>query len=66
MHQKLLGHSANDLFWFILPLVLPFLLVRYNLSYTQAGGILTLYLGVTALGSFVMGKLSDRVSPGRF
>jgi FSR family fosmidomycin resistance protein-like MFS transporter len=62
MKFKLLGHSANDLFWFILPLILPALLVRYNLSYSQAGGILTIYLLVTAIGSFVMGKLSDRFS----
>lgn len=62
MRSKLLGHSANDLFWFILPLVLPSLLTRYDLSYTQAGGILTTYLAVTAVGSFVMGKLSDRFS----
>ena len=58
-----MGHSANDLFWFILPLVLPTLLIRYKLNYTQAGGILTLYLVVTAAGSFAMGKLSDRFSP---
>jgi len=61
--MKLLGHSANDLFWFILPLVLPSLLIRYKLNYTQAGGILTVYLVVTAAGSFVMGKLSDLFSP---
>ena len=63
MKSKLLGHSANDLFWFILPLLLPSLLVQYNLSYSQAGGILTVYLTVTAIGSFFMGKLSDRFSP---
>ncbi len=63
MRLKLLGHSANDLFWFILPLVLPTLLIRYKLNYTQAGGILTVYLVVTAAGSFVMGKLSDLFSP---
>ena len=62
MKSKFLGHSANDLFWFILPLVLPLLLVRYNLSYAQAGSILTLYLGITALGSVLIGKLSDRFS----
>jgi MFS transporter, FSR family, fosmidomycin resistance protein len=65
MRLKLLSHSANDLFWFILPLVLPFLLTKYSLSYTQAGGILTVYLLVTAAGSFLMGKLSDRFSPKR-
>ena len=63
MKLKLLSHSANDLFWFILPLVLPFLLERYSLSYTQAGGILTVYLAVTAVFSVIMGKLSDRFSP---
>jgi len=62
MKLKLLGHSANDVFWFILPLVLPSLLIRYDLSYAEAGGILTIYLIVTAIGSFVMGKLSDRLS----
>jgi MFS transporter, FSR family, fosmidomycin resistance protein len=62
MKSKLLGHSANDLYWFILPLVLPSLLTRYNLSYAQAGGILTIYLAVTAIGSFIIGKLSDRFS----
>lgn len=63
MKSKLLGHSANDLFWFILPLLLPSLLIRYSLSYSQAGGILTIYLTVTAIGSLIMGKLSDRYSP---
>ncbi|HAK45574.1 MAG TPA: hypothetical protein DCO79_06605 [Spirochaeta sp.] len=62
MKSKLLGHSANDLFWFILPLVLPALLARYDLNFTQAGGILTIYLLFTAAGSFVIGRLSDKMS----
>lgn len=62
MLSQLLGHSANDLFWFILPLVLPALLVRYDLSYSQAGAVLTTYLTVTALGSFAAGRLADRFS----
>lgn len=56
-----LSHSANDLFWFILPLILPLLLVRYNLSYTRAGGILTFYLAITAVGSYFMGRISGRI-----
>ncbi len=55
------SHGANDLFWFILPLVLPLLLLRYNLSYTKAGGILSYYLAITAVGSYFMGRLSDWV-----
>ena len=62
MKSKLFGHSANDLFWFILPLVLPALLARYELNYTQAGSVLTVYLLFTALGAFIIGKLSDRMS----
>lgn len=62
MISKLLGHGANDLFWFILPLVLPALLNQYDLSYSQAGGIITIYLAVTAVFSFVLGKLSDKLS----
>jgi len=55
------SHGANDLFWFILPLVLPLLLVRYNLSYARAGGIISFYLAITAAGSYVMGRISDRI-----
>jgi MFS family permease len=56
-----LSHAANDLFWFILPLLLPLLLVRYSLSYAKAGGILTFYLAITAFGSYFMGRISDSV-----
>jgi hypothetical protein len=31
------GHAANDLFFFVLPLVLPVLLIRYGLSFSEAG-----------------------------
>ncbi len=56
---RYISHGANDLFWFILPLVLPLLLVRYNLSYARAGGILSYYLAITAVGSYFMGRISD-------
>jgi len=62
MKLKYLGHSANDLYWFILPLILPGLLSKFNLTYGKAGGILTIYLAITAIGSFFMGKLSDRIA----
>jgi len=58
---RYISHGANDLFWFILPMVLPLLLVRYDLTYTGAGGILSFYLAVTAVGSYIMGRISDRI-----
>lgn len=59
MKLKYFGHSANDIFIFILPLILPVILVKYELSYTAAGSILTLFMAILALGSMIMGKLSD-------
>ncbi|NQT60314.1 MAG: MFS transporter [Bacteroidetes bacterium] len=60
MKLKYFGHSTNDIFIFILPLILPVMLVKYELSYTAAGSILTLFMAILAIGSIVMGKLSDR------
>ncbi|MBL7007192.1 MAG: MFS transporter [Spirochaetia bacterium] len=60
MKLKYFGHSANDIFIFILPLILPVILVKYELSYTAAGSILTLFMVILAIGSIIMGKLSDR------
>jgi len=51
---------SNDLYWFIFPLILPTLLSRFDLTFGQGGSILTFYLLITAIGSFVIGKLSDR------
>ncbi len=56
------GHGANDLYWFILPSLLPVILERYDLKYIGAGGILAAYLGAIGLFSFVLGKISDTVS----
>lgn len=61
MRMKNLSHSVNDLYWFLLPLLLPGLLESYSLSYGKAGSILTLYLSVAGVGSFLAGKISDSV-----
>ena len=55
------GHGVNDLYWFILPSLLPVILEQYELKYLGAGGLLTGYLGTIALFSFVLGKLSDYI-----
>ena len=53
------GHGVNDIFWFILPSMLPVILQQFNLKYGAAGGLLTGFLGVIAVFSFILGKLSD-------
>ncbi len=57
-----MGHGANDIYWFILPLVLPLMLEQFRMAYTGAGGILSAYLLVIAFFSFFWGKMADRVS----
>jgi MFS family permease len=58
-----LGHGVNDLYFFVLPLVLPLLLREYALSYRLAGLVLASYLGIVALASYLFGRGSDRLSP---
>ena len=57
------GHGVNDLYFFVLPLVLPLLLRDFTLSYRMAGLILALFLSMTAVCSFLFGRISDRFSP---
>ncbi len=59
MKLKNASHSVNDLYWFILPVILPGLLAKFDLSYGKAGGVLTLFLFIGGIGSFFSGKISD-------
>ncbi len=54
------SHAVNDIYWFILPAVLPLILEQFGLDYGPAGGLLTAFLGMIAFFSMVFGKLSDR------
>ena len=54
-----LGHCVNDTYWFILPLLLPKILEEFGLSYGKAGGLLTVYLVIVSLFSFILGRVSD-------
>jgi MFS transporter, FSR family, fosmidomycin resistance protein len=56
-----LGHGANDIYWFLLPPVLPLILQEFGLRYAAAGGIVAAYLSMTAIASMITGSLSDRV-----
>ena len=58
-----LGHCVSDLYFFVLPLVLPLLLKEFSLSYRLAGLVLARYLGIVSLLSYFFGRISDRFSP---
>ncbi len=54
-----LGHSINEVYWFILPLLLPKILKEFGLSYLKAGGLITMYLVMVSLFSLLIGRASD-------
>lgn len=55
------GHGVNDIFWFVLPSLLPVILEQFDMKYGTAGGLLTAFIGVIAIFSFILGKISDHL-----
>jgi len=55
------GHIFNDMYWFIIPLVLPIIKNEFHLNYTQSGLLLTSYTMVGAFCSLITGYVGDRM-----
>ncbi|MBC7190519.1 MFS transporter [Candidatus Aerophobetes bacterium] len=60
LKASLWGHLFNDMYWFIIPLVLPLIKTEMNLNYTQSGLLFTSYTLIGAFGSLITGYLGDR------
>lgn len=54
-----IGHGLNDMYWFILPVLLPMIKQEFSLSYARAGLLVTSFTAVMAVGSLVSGYLGD-------
>ncbi len=55
-----LGHALNDMYFLILPALLPLIQKEFSLSYAQAGLVVTSFIVTAGLGSFITGYLGDR------
>ena len=55
-----LGHTFNDMYWLIIPLVLPLIKNEFKLDYAQSGFLLTSYTLTGAFGSLITGHLGDK------
>lgn len=55
-----LGHALTDMYWVILPALLPLIQKEFALSYAQAGLLITSFIVTAGLGSFITGYLGDR------
>lgn len=55
-----IGHAYNDVYFFILPMLLPILRTEFGLSYTQVGLLLTFHVAIRSLFTFFSGHLGDK------
>ena len=55
-----IGHTYNDVYFFILPMLLPILRSEFGLSYTQVGLLLTCHVAIRSLCTFISGNLGAK------
>ena len=56
---SLLGHAYNDIYLFIIPLLLPFFRLEFAFTYFQSGLILAIHVALRSIFSLVFGFLGD-------
>ena len=55
-----LGHSYNDMFFFIIPLLLPLFREEFGINYVQSGLILTIHVALRSIFSLTFGYFGDK------
>jgi len=55
-----LGHFYNDIYFFIIPLLLPLLRKEFGINYVQAGLILTIHVALRSIFTLIFGYLGDK------
>ena len=54
------GHFYNDIYFFIIPLLLPLFREEFGINYIQSGLILTVHVALRSIFSLVFGYFGDR------
>ena len=55
-----LGHSYNDMYFFIIPLLLPLFREEFSLNYVQSGLILSVHVALRSIFSLIFGYFGDQ------
>jgi len=55
-----LGHSYNDMYFFIIPFLLPLFREEFGINYVQSGLILTIHVASRSIFSLVFGYFGDK------
>ncbi len=54
------GHAHNDIYFFIIPFLLPLFREEFGINYVQPGLILTIYLVLRSIFSLIFGYFGDQ------
>lgn len=55
-----LGHSYNDMYFFIIPFLLPLFREEFGINYVQSGLILTVHVALRSIFTLVFGYFGDK------
>ncbi|MBA7521174.1 putative glycolipid permease LtaA [subsurface metagenome] len=55
-----LGHSYNDIYFFVIPFLLPLFREEFGINYVQSGLILTIHVALRSIFSLVFGYFGDK------
>ena len=55
-----LGHSYNDMYFFIIPFLLPLFREEFGINYVQSGLILTVHVALRSIFTLIFGYLGDK------
>jgi MFS family permease len=55
-----LGHSYNDMYFFIIPFLLPLFREEFGINYVQSGLILTVHVALRSIFSLLFGYFGDK------
>ena len=55
-----IGHSYNDIYFFIIPLLLPLFREQFQINYVQSGLILSIHIAIRSVFSLLFGHFGDQ------
>jgi predicted MFS family arabinose efflux permease len=59
------AHGTSHFFHLLLPPLFPWLMPEFNLSFTEAGAMMTVFFVVSGIGQALSGFVVDRIGPRR-
>lgn len=54
------GHAYTDVFFILIPILLPLLKTEFNLSYVQSGLLISVHVGARSLFAYISGHFGDK------